>query len=260
MATVLYYFSATGNTLSIAKDLAAELGDTALVPIVKADPHQSDSIDAIGIIFPVYCWGMPKIVAEFVDKLENASGKYIFAVCNYGGTLFTSLKSVELALARKNLKLSAGFAIKMPGNYIPMFPVRSEKKQQQMFDAAQKKIKLIASLVKNRETKPIEQVNIPVLSILTLGMNGSLMKHIGDTDKKFWITAECNGCGICANVCPVNNIKMTDEKPVWNHNCQHCLACLHWCPQKAIQFGKAPAKRGRYHNPVVKMAEIIGQK
>jgi flavodoxin len=134
MVTTLFYFSGTGNTLAVAKDLGRELGDTdvTLCPIPKADPKIPDSTDAVGIIFPVYGWGMPAIVRDFVDRLENIKGRYVFAVCTYGGTLFDSLKPTQQRLAKKGVELSAGFGLRMPVNYIQIFTVLSKEKQDKI--------------------------------------------------------------------------------------------------------------------------------
>jgi len=76
-------------------------------------------------------------------------------------------------------------------------------------------------------------------------------------DKKFFADGRCDSCGICAKVCPVDNIKMLKGKPSWNHKCQQCMACLHWCPKEAIQYGKMTRGRRRYHHPLIKLNEII---
>jgi MinD superfamily P-loop ATPase len=86
-----------------------------------------------------------------------------------------------------------------------------------------------------------------------------MIEHIGDSDEKFHVNGDCNGCGTCASACPVRNITMKDKTPQWNHSCQQCFACLHWCPQVAIQYGKAPPSRGRYHNPDVALREMLEQ-
>ncbi|WP_408610337.1 EFR1 family ferrodoxin [Lacrimispora sphenoides] len=45
-------------------------------------------------------------------------------------------------------------------------------------------------------------------------------------------------CGKCAELCPLNNIILTDGKPVWGNHCTHCMACLHRCPTEAIEYKK----------------------
>ncbi|MBR6629625.1 MAG: 4Fe-4S binding protein, partial [Bacteroidaceae bacterium] len=50
--------------------------------------------------------------------------------------------------------------------------------------------------------------------------------------------------GLCAKLCPVDDIE--GLPPRWKHDgsCTNCLACYHHCPQHAIHWGKM--KRGQY--------------
>jgi formate hydrogenlyase subunit 6/NADH:ubiquinone oxidoreductase subunit I len=52
---------------------------------------------------------------------------------------------------------------------------------------------------------------------------------------------------------------MTHEKPSWLHRCEQCLACLQWCPQEAIQYGKKTVKYPRYHHPEVILKDMLEQ-
>ncbi len=46
---------------------------------------------------------------------------------------------------------------------------------------------------------------------------------------------KCTGCGICHRGCPVNAIKMVDEKSVMDYTlCINCLCCNESCPENAI--------------------------
>jgi MinD superfamily P-loop ATPase len=59
-------------------------------------------------------------------------------------------------------------------------------------------------------------------------------------DKSFWIDEKCNACGICATVCPCRNIRLDGAgRPTWSHQCEQCLACIQWCPRKAIHIRQA---------------------
>ncbi|KKN39208.1 hypothetical protein LCGC14_0745920, partial [marine sediment metagenome] len=70
----------------------------------------------------------------------------------------------------------------------------------------------------------------------------------------------CTNCGICKDVCPVNNIILIDGRPQWQHRCQQCLACINFCPEKSIQFGSQTLKTQRYHNPEITIKDIKAQK
>lgn len=43
------------------------------------------------------------------------------------------------------------------------------------------------------------------------------------TDKSITVNEKCNGCGIYAKVCPVNNIKIVDKKPEFQHSARCVL-------------------------------------
>lgn len=261
MKSVLYYFTGTGNSLKIAKDLAAQLGDAEIIPIAKVidQPTISPAADRVGIIFPVYMWGLPLIVANFARKLQVPRLTYVFAITNYGGFPAGTLPLLQDILAANKINLSAGFAIRMPGNYTPMYGANSPETQQKNFAGEAVKIKEIAEIVKNRKNERI-YANNPLVNYLFTNFiykHGSL--KIPEGDKSFWVDNKCNSCGICEKACPVRNIKMTDGKPVWLHHCEQCVACLQWCPQEAIQVGKNTATRKRYHQPDITVQDIMDQ-
>jgi Pyruvate/2-oxoacid:ferredoxin oxidoreductase delta subunit len=75
-------------------------------------------------------------------------------------------------------------------------------------------------------------------------------------DKSFHYDEKCNGCGICTRVCPINNIKMVENRPVWQHHCENCFACYGWCPEEAIH-GDIVSYNERYHHPEVKISDML---
>ena len=65
MKTIIYYFTGTGNSLAVAKMIAAVLGDCEIVPIASLQTTAGDitpAADRVGIINPVYLPGLPVIV------------------------------------------------------------------------------------------------------------------------------------------------------------------------------------------------------
>ena len=57
----------------------------------------------------------------------------------------------------------------------------------------------------------------------------------------------CIGCGKCEKLCPLNNITLQNARPVWGTNCTQCMACICYCPTRAIEYGKKSAGKPRYH-------------
>lgn len=108
----------------------------------------------------------------------------------------------------------------------------------------------------NEKSLQIERGSIPA-TILGNVITTQAIPMFAELDKVFQIDENCNGCGICEKVCPRGNLRMKDSVPTWNHKCEQCFACIHWCPQKALQMGEETKGKPRYHHPEVSLKEMI---
>lgn len=254
--TTIYYFSGTGNSLNIARDLSEKLSTCELVPIAKANQQDiiESSTEKVGFIFPLYWWGLPEIVRDFVKKIDLSKTDYIFAVITRGVSTFGGgLHQLKSILKKKSKNLDAGFLITMPDNYIPLSDMISEKKQDILFEKAQKKVEMISEIILANKKKLEKEI----FHFLRPISNRIFIKRVNHFDKKFNIDDKCNSCGICVKVCPVNNINLHDGYPQWLHKCQSCLACIHFCPQESIQYGEKTIDRTRYHHPKIKLKDFL---
>lgn len=258
MKTSIYYFTGTGNSLKVAKDLSERLGETTLISIPKAMELEIDtSSDSIGIVFPVYCWGMPLMVTEFIKKLRREHAKYFFAIATCGGSAAGTLLQTEKSLAKQNIKLSSGFIVQMPTNYIIWGGAISEERQKVMFENWNNSVDRIAYTIKNQAEHGVESGSVVANFFLSKALYSVSMPQFPKMDKAFWADSKCDHCGICNRVCPTDNIEIKEGKPVWNHRCEQCLACIQWCPKQAIQYGKKTQGRERYTNPFVSLKEFM---
>ncbi|MBK5242576.1 EFR1 family ferrodoxin [Clostridium sp.] len=256
MKTIIYYFSGTGNSLKVAKDISAQLKDTEIIQICEDNMEINNTIsNKIGIIFPVYVSGMPLLVKEFIEKIKIPKEAYIYTVVTFGASAGAAIAQLEKLLSNKDLKLSAAFKMKMPGNYQVMYPPFSEKKQKECFKNEEEKISEIVKSINNSEIVKISGVGEAIMETVGGMMYRSFKPY--EKDKNFWTDEKCNSCGTCLKVCPANNIKMNDGKPEWQHECEQCVACMQWCPQKSIQYKKVTVNRGRYHHPDVEAKELF---
>jgi ferredoxin len=257
MNTVIYYYTGTGNSLWTARALAGKLGETDLVPMYWMNSGLLDrNADCVGLVFPVHIWGVPSLVQQFLHAMNKQSGVYYFAVAVNGGQVSRTLVQLKELMANYGLTLSVGFDIKFPSNYIPWGGPGSLEKQQALFNAALGKIDIAAEYIASRKSGLIEKGPL-WQRVLFTGIYKVTYNLVKTMDKSFHIDGTCTSCGICANVCPVQNITLEAGKPVWHGGCEQCLACIQWCPEKCIQYGKKTKRYERYHHPEVTMKDVL---
>ena len=256
MKTDLFYYTGTGNSLWAARTLAERLGDAALFSIscTRADAGRTDA-GAVGLVFPVHIWGVPRRVCEFVRTLPGDPSRYHFAIAVNAGQVAATLMQLRGQMRERGLTLASGFGLVMPSNYIPWGGPGPKEGQMKRIAAAREKIAAIASTVAAEAQGPIERGPL-WQNILFTGFNRLAFPRVPSMDKAFWTDPRCNGCEVCRRVCPCGNIEMKEDRPVWLHHCEQCLACIQWCPQEAVQFGKRTPRYERYHHPEVRLQDL----
>jgi ferredoxin len=155
---------------------------------------------------------------------------------------------------RRGSGLDAGFAVKMPGNYILMYAPPDGEMQKNLLATADEQIADIAGTVKRSESRTLPHSFLG--GIAHSLMYGRFASHVHEKDLNFSVNEKCTSCGTCAAICPVENIEIIDGKPVWKHHCELCCGCIHLCPVQAIQSGPGTEKRQRYKNPSVSIQEL----
>ncbi len=264
----IYYFSATGNSLAVARDVADKL-DARLIPVMSVLDQDSiaTQADVVGLVFPIYDFKPAPAIERFVGKLRDVDAKYLFAVCTYGIAPSQSLKNLNKLVASRGGHLAGGFAVGMPHSGIGSGAV-TQAQQEEMFRAWQKRLTAVADYVDNRSQGTIESSRLALnlfqarfarlLPAMFKFVKHALLK--GTDSLAFTPSGACNSCGICARICPSNNIDMVDGRPVWSDDCLNCFACLNWCPQEAISLGGADMDIRNYHHPEVKISNMLRQR
>jgi len=257
MESSIYVYTGTGNSLWAARNIGERLNASEIIPIsrLKNESIRCNS-ERIGLIFPVHIWGVPPPVLEFISRLKADPGQYFFAVAVNAGQVAATLIQLQSILQQKQLRLSSGFSIELPSNYIVWRGAVSEKKQHKKFTAALQKMERIATIIRNKEALPPEKGPIWQNPFFSWAYRKTF-PHIGKMDKSFFGDEKCNACGICSKICPANNIAISGKKPVWQHHCEQCFACVQWCPEEAIQAGKNTKNKVRYHHPDVSLKDML---
>lgn len=259
MKANIYYFSGTGNSLAVARDLAKDLDDADLIPIPQVMHQQeiTDNAEVIGIVFPVNFYDMPRYVKEFVKKLSFSGRPYIFGIATCGQNPGHSLFTLKSLLEEKGTTLAAGFVLVMPENYIaPLDLIEPASIQQQKNKDIKEKIPALAVAITQRQVSVPEGTDSLVWRIL-VGIFSIYVTSVIRIPKKIHATDACNRCGVCGRICPTNNITVTKNAVIWNGRCTQCYACIHWCPQGAIEIGSYTAGKPRYHHPDIILKDMI---
>ena len=260
LTTTIYYFSGTGNSLYVAKALAKKLHDCDIIPIARI--WNLDTIiatsETIGFVFPMYSYGLPDIVNQFLSRVNLDAATYVFTVVTRGGAQGCALHRVDEILRERNYHQNLGFYVDMPSNMIHLHDLISKEKQKKLHKQANKKVEKIITSVLRRKSKG-DKDKLFVRSF-ALSSSKSFLESVHKNDVSFLVDKNCIACGFCARVCPVDNIIMMGNRPQWQHHCQSCLACLHWCPKESIQYRKKTIGKQRYHHPDVTFKDVEFQK
>lgn len=279
--TEIYYFSGTGNSLYVAKELQKRILGAELIPIVSLMDKDviKTSGKTVGFIFPVHAITIPIAVKRFLKKADLSSAEYIFAVATRGGTIFRGFNEIEKILKKKNKRLDSHFILNMgmndpkPKGYkcpTEAELLKLELRVQEKLDSIQKII-LNKEISKEKDTEYLIdfEYNPIINSILEkLAIWGmTVSEYIGGVNY-YYHDSKCNGCGICEKVCLSKKIKMEDKKPVWQKDvfCYMCYACVNFCPHQAVQINDIPIVKSytkeneRYSCPYATPKDIEKQK
>ncbi len=259
---MIFWFSGTGNSFAVAQALARGLGDR-MMPISRALEYYPDGTiptlgadEPIGFVFPVYAWGPPDVVLEFVKKLrlpEQAAEKapYVFSVSTCGDEEGHATPKLQKALKTVGLTLDSAFTLQMPNNYVLGFDIDSPEVQSQKLLHVEERLQKILPILATRQKGVFQLIPGKAPGFKT-GFINVMFKRFAMNASRFSASLECTKCGLCEELCPTRNIVRKEGRPIWGNRCTQCLACLHHCPVRAIQYGKNTERKGRYVHPDAK--------
>lgn len=254
---MIYYFSGEGNTRYCAKKISKFTGEK-LVFIPEADASKETfEGKSLGIMFPVYSWGVPPLVLDFINRLSDSfigqlrkEKAPVWMVCTCGDETGLAPEMLEKALHNRGLSLQGTWSVIMPDTYVllPGFNVDSAKVEEAKLDSAPGRVDAIARKINSGEWE--SDIHYGPMPGLKTKIVYPLFKKWGINRKKWHWTEECIQCGRCAEKCPVGNIEMKGGHPRWHDRCVSCLACYHNCPVHAVAYGRATNNKGQYLCPL----------
>ena len=247
---MVLYYSATGNTEFMAKQIAKRLGDETLdlLERIRTNDYSEIHSEKPFVVFsPVYVCEPPVFLVKYLKKVKFTGNRQIYFVFSSGGYAGISSTIMKNLARRKKMIYMGRAEVKMPRNYIAgvLYNMNPPEESRRRLHEAVKQIPRIAHVIKNggrlrgRYIFLFEKlVTYPFVPVWTRLMQKS---------EPFYTTEKCIGCGKCARLCPLNNIEMKDRRPVWKNPCAHCMACIGNCPFEAIEYGDITQDREKYN-------------
>jgi ferredoxin len=245
---MVLYFSATGNSEYVAKYIADKVQDKVVnitTYLKNGERLELESDKPYLVVCPIYLSTIPTIVYDkLMDaKLGGNKNLYFIMTCAGSGKSAAQIRIKKIA-TKLEMTYRGVIHLSMPQDYLMYFTVGTKEENDEKFNKAISKLDDIVNKLNNNEDFIFDKVSLahkasikPVEDIF----DGLCIKP-----KKFYTTTSCISCGLCAKLCPLNNITLVNKKPTWGKKCIHCTACINNCPKKAIEYGKKTIGKNRY--------------
>lgn len=233
---LIYVFSGSGNTLSLAErvaDVLLEDGIAAqLRPLERSDPGDTRRAGTIGLAFPVAMFSTYPFVWDFVENLPDGHNKDIFMLDTLAGFSGGIVGPLKRAVSTRGYCPIGATEIRMPSNY-----ARTDREKPEDGRLRSRGRGKAASFAKDLASGRASWPSIPLLP--------DLVKRLGRDPRssawramrrKFPLSVDvqkCSRCGLCSKVCPVGNIIM-EAFPGFGDSCLFCQRCISLCPGEAI--------------------------
>lgn len=268
----LLYFSGTGNTEYVVKEIQSRLrAEGQMCEMLAADKLWADCGRAPGkkgdkklgaqklteflelasvllLAYPTYASDIPKPLAELISLLPAKAGLDLAVVstCALAGGDCCLLPAKQLKKRGYRAILAAYVImpnnIKLPSINYPPFKNGAELKK--FYNSSAKAIdRIVAELIEQKK-----DISGKGIGGRLLGSSQRFVEKFIDKSfhKKLFVLADCVKCKLCAESCPMGNISFEHGYPDFGPDCCYCLRCYNFCPVTAIQFTDKTRDKKKY--------------
>ncbi len=246
---MILYFSGTGNSRYTAQMIGLVTGDkiVSIKDLLKDGSKELiHSVEPFVFVCPTYGWRIPRIVNAFIRKTRFTGSNKAYFVLTCGGEPGNAAHYAKKLCIDKKFYFLGLAGIVMPENYVAMFEVPDTLQAKAIIKKAIPRILAVAECIKKGQALPHEKVTF--IDRQKSGIVNAVFYRFFVKAKGFYSTDACIGCGKCAGLCPLDNIKLVGGKPLWGKCCTHCMACICGCPSAAIEYKNNSKGKPRYFN------------
>lgn len=249
---MVFYFTGTGNSLYIARQIDPE---PVSIPQAMRQKQLDFTAGRIGIVAPVYGHELPPMVRDFLRQASFHT-PYFFLLLTYGNRHGGAAELAQQLCAECGISVQYINVILMPDNWLPSFDMDVQRSIDKHIPEQLAAVRADLAAQKHWASPVTESDRAAHRSFLarTGQMPAGAWKHLIAMHPE-----SCVGCGVCEKVCPSGSIRMAEGKAVQTPDrCQACLACVHACPHRAIGLTIPEVNpNARYRNEHVTLQDLI---
>ena len=248
---IIFYFTGTGNALAVSNWLAeiAEIKNIRveirkITPSLNIDNESVTKNTLIGFCYPTHGFNAPPVVIDFMLRFPK-SQNCVFLLNTRAGMklskLFTPGMSglaqlfPALILLLKGYRIAGLQPMDLPSNWISVHPGLRQKVVDSIFQRCEKITKRFAGKILSGRKIYKGLISLPIDLLISPISFGYYFYGRFALTKTFVADSRCNGCAICEKGCPVQAIKMKNNRPFWTRKCESCMHCMNGCPRQSIQ-------------------------
>jgi ferredoxin len=249
---IIYYFSGTGNARSVASWVkqTAELKniDTEIINIAELDKRIIELVPEnalIGFCSPTHGFNFPPIMLHFIMRFPKANNNQVFMINTRAGLkigkfFIVGLSGIALLLSAlvlkiKKYKIIGLRSIDLPSNWISIHPGFKPSVVESIFNKRKKDtIDFTTKIINGKKVYKALGDIIQDLLISPIAVGYYFIGRFVFA-KSFIASRDCTQCKLCVERCPVNAIKIIDNRCYWTYKCESCMQCMNICPHRAIE-------------------------
>lgn len=231
------YLSGTGNTKHCIEKLTHLLDRSArTIPLECGDVvDEIKNNNTIILGYPTQYSNAPYMVRDFINRNSSLwNGKKLFCVATMALFSGDGAGCTARLLKKHGAMILGGLHIKMPDSICDIKLLKKTiEENKAIVISADKKIEFVAQQIKQGK---YPKDGLSFVSHV-IGLLGQRLWFYGKTTgfmDKLKISEKCVGCGLCASLCPMNNISILNGKAVADKKCTMCYRCISHCPKEAI--------------------------